>query len=91
MEALDEVAAALEPGHPALLILRHLQDGSRTTSPNATMEHLISRLEGARQQHAAANKLYRDVAQEAQRCGYTLESVKTASRRAREGGSHAAA
>ena len=83
VEALDEVAALLEPDHPARALVQDLIEGRRPVSENPALLHLAHRLDGARKLHGEANRLYSEIAREAQRMGFSLEAVKSEAKRQR--------
>jgi prophage antirepressor-like protein len=83
VEALDEVAALLELDHPARALVQELIEGRRAVSDNPALLHLVSRLEGARNLHGEANRMYSDIARQAQRMGFSLEAVKSEAKRQR--------
>lgn len=80
IQALDAAAAFLEEGHPALAMIRDLRDGTRPLPGDPAMDRLVALLDGARHSSGDANRAWRHVREEARRCGYTLESVKSAAR-----------
>ena len=83
VEALDEVAALLEPDHPARALVQDLIEGRRPVSENPALLHLAHRLDGARKLHGEANRIYSQIAREAQRMGFSLEAVKSEAKRQR--------
>ena len=90
VDALDQVAAVLEEGHPARALVRELIEGRRPLSENPALLHLANRLEGARNLHGEANRMYSEIAREARRIGFSLEAVKqTAKQRRLAGDVHA--
>ena len=77
---IDEVAALLEPDHPAAIVLRDLKAGTRPLSTDPALDHLADRFRGVRKMQGEVNRGYRAIAREAQRYGYSWEAVKLAAR-----------
>ena len=84
LRMLDEVASLVDPDHPAQEAIRGFRDGTRPLSPDPTVDHLVSETEEAGKLMSEATRRFSAIRQEAERVGYSLEFIKSETRRRRK-------